>query len=81
MNPNADLKDRFMNGASLISGFSLSNLFGKFTDEYEYYRTKKAEEADLVEAPTMTAQSHGNSPNVQIANNFGLHVPFLFKTN
>ena len=76
MNPNADLKDRFMNVASLISGFSLSNLFGKFTDEYEYYRTKKAEEADLaLEAPTMTAQSHGNSFN--IANdNFGLHVKF-----
>lgn len=81
MDSNADLQDRFMNAASLISSFSPSNLFGKFTDEYEYYQSKKAEEADLaLEAPTMTQQSHGNSFN--IANdNFGIHVKFSRPTD
>lgn len=76
MNPNADLKDRFFDAASLISGFSLSNLFGKFTDEHEYYRNQKAEQADLaLETPTITQQTTGNSFN--IANDmFGIHFKY-----
>lgn len=76
MNPNADLKDRFFNASSLISNFSMSSLFGKFTDEYEYYRTQKAEQADLaLETPTITQQTNGNSFN--IANDmFGIHFKY-----
>ena len=76
MNPNADLKDRFFDGASLLSNLSPSNLFGKFKDEQEYYRQQKAEIADLaLETPTITQQSTGNSFN--IANNmFGIHFKF-----
>lgn len=76
MNPNADLKDRFFNAASLVSNFSIDNMFGKFTDEYEFYRTQKAEQADLaLETPTITQQTTGNSFN--IANNiFGIHLKF-----
>ena len=76
LDPNADLKDRFFNGASLISNLSPSNLFGKFNDEYEYYRTQKAEQADLaLETPTITSQTTGNSFN--IANKmFGIHFKY-----
>lgn len=76
MDPNADLKDRFMDASSLISNFSIGNMFGKFSDEHEYYRQQKAEQADLaLETPTMTNQSFGNSFN--IANDqFGLHLKF-----
>ena len=76
MDPNADLKDRFFDGASLISNLSPSNLFGKFKDEHEYYRQQKAEIADLaLETPTITQQSTGNSFN--IANHmFGIHFKF-----
>ena len=76
MDPNADLKDRFFDGASLLSNLSPSNLFGKFKDEQEYYKQQKAEIADLaLETPTITQQSTGNSFN--IANNmFGIHFKF-----
>lgn len=76
LDPNASLKDRFFNGASLISNLSPSNLFGKFNDEYEYYRSQKAEQADMaLETPTITSQTTGNSFN--IANNmFGVHFKY-----
>ena len=76
MDPNADLKDRFFDGASLLSNLTPSNLFGKFKDEQEYYKQQKAEIADLaLETPTITQQSTGNSFN--IANNmFGIHFKF-----
>ena len=76
MDPNADLKDRFFDGASLISNLSPSNLFGKFKDEQEYYKQQKAEIADLaLETPTITQQTTGNSFN--IANKmFGIHFKF-----
>lgn len=76
LDPKADLKTRFMDAASLVSGFSLSNLFGKFSDEYEFYRTQKAEQADLaLNTPTITSQSNGNA--FQVANGlFGLSVKF-----
>lgn len=73
---DADLKDRFFDAASLLSNFSVTNLFGKFTDEYEFYRQQKAEFADLaLEAPTITSQSHSNA--LQMAENFfGLTLKF-----
>lgn len=76
MDPNANLKDRFFNAASLVSNLSPSNLFGKFNDEQEYYKQQKAEQADLaLETPTITSQTTGNSFN--IANKmFGIHFKY-----
>ncbi len=76
LDPKADIKDRFMDAANLISGFSMSSMFGKFSDEHEYYRTQKAEQADLaLETPTITNQSNGNAFN--IANDmFGIHFKY-----
>lgn len=76
LDPQANLKDRFFDAASLISNFSPSNLFGKFNDEYEFYRSQQAEQADLaLETPSITAQTTGNSFN--IANDmFGVHFKY-----
>ena len=65
----------------MISNLSPSNLFGKFNDEYEYYRTQKAEQADLaLETPTITSQTTGNSFN--IANKmFGIHFKYSKPSN
>ena len=81
MDSNADIKDRFINAASLASNFSPTSLFGKFADEHDYYQRQKAEMADLaLEAPSMTNQSNGNSFN--IANNkFGIHVKYSKPTS
>ena len=69
---SADLKDRFFAGASMVSNLSPSNLMGKFTSDYEYYRQQKAQFADMaLEAPTITEQTNSNS--FQVANNiFGI---------
>ena len=76
LDPNANLKDRFFNAANLMSNISPTNLFGRFSDEYEYYRTQKAEQADLaIENNSITAQTTGNSFN--IANKmFGIHFKY-----
>lgn len=76
MDKSASLKDRFFDAASLVSNFSPSNLFGKFSDEHEYYRNQKAEQADLaLETPSISQQTTGNSFN--IANNmFGIHFKY-----
>ena len=76
LDPNANLKDRFFDAASIISNFSVTNLFGKFADEHDFYRQQKAEFADLALAsPTITNQTHGNS--LQVANGFfGFHQKF-----
>lgn len=73
---NADIKDRFMNASSLLSNFSPTNLFGKFNDEYEFYRTQKAEQADMaLTSPTITSQVSGNA--FQVANDiFGISIKF-----
>lgn len=77
---NADIKDRFINAASLASNFSPTNLFGKFADEQDYYKQQKAEQLDLaLETPSITNQSNGNSFN--IANrNFGIHIKYTKPT-
>ena len=69
---SADLKDRFFAGASMISNLNPTNLLGKFTSDYEYYRQQKAQFADMqLEAPTITEQTNSNS--FQVANNiFGI---------
>lgn len=76
MDGGADLKDRFMDAASLASNVTPSNLFGKFNDEHNYYQQQKAEMADMaLETPSITQQTNGNSFN--IANNvFGIHFKY-----
>ena len=65
-----------MDGASLISNLNPKDLFGKFTDEYEYYRSQKAQWQDLaLTAPTITTQTTGFG--FQLAKNiFGITTFF-----
>ena len=81
MNPGADVKDRFFDAASLATNFSPSNLFGKFSDEHEYYRQQQAEQADMaLETSSITQQTNGNSFN--IANDmFGIHFKYSKPTD
>lgn len=74
--PDTKLKDRFMNAANMLSGFSMTDLFGKFKDEHDFYNQQKAEFADMaLETPTITSQTTGNSFN--IANQmFGIHFKY-----
>src|SRR5690625_3708026 len=81
MNPGADVKDRFFDAASLATNFSPSNLFGKFSDEHDYYKQQQAEQADMaLETPSITQQTNGNSFN--IANDmFGIHFKYSKPTD
>lgn len=81
MDSGANAKDRFMDAASLASNLNPTNLFGKFSDEHEFYRTQKAEQADMaLETPSITEQTNGNSFN--IANNmFGIHFKYSKPTD
>ena len=81
MDGGANLKDRFMDAASLASNLNPASLFGKFTDEHEYYRTQKAEQADMaLDTPGIVDQTNGNSFN--IANNtFGIHIKYSKPTD
>lgn len=73
---DASLKDRFFNAASMASKISPGAMFGKFSDEHEFYRQQKAEMADMaLETPSITSQTNGNSFN--IANDmFGIHFKY-----
>lgn len=81
LDPNASLKDRFFDAASLVSNISLGGLFGRFSDEHEYYRTQKAEHLDMaLDGPSISQQTTGNSFN--IANNmFGVHIKYSKPSN
>lgn len=69
MDPKANLQDRFFNAANLISNLNPADLFGKFSDEYEFYRDQKAQFADLkLSTPSVSNQSTGNA--FQVANGF-----------
>lgn len=73
-NKDSDLKSRFMDAASVISNLNPGNLFGKFNEEYEYYREQEAEIADKqLETPTITEQNRSNSFQVNNGN-FGITV-------
>lgn len=62
LNPETNLKDRFMDAASILTNFSPMNLFGKFTDEHEFYRQQQAEFKDLaLTSPTITEQNTNNA--------------------
>jgi len=69
-------KDKFFDAMSLASNLSPSNLFGKFNDEHEFYRSQQAEFKDMaLEPSSVTNQTTGNSFN--IANKiFGIHLKY-----
>lgn len=61
-----DLQSRMMDTVSVLSDVSVSGLFGKFSDEYEFYRSQQAEFKDLaLNTPTITNQTNGNSFNIK----------------
>lgn len=64
----------------LSGGLSLSGVASKMSDEYEFYRTQKAQFADLqLSSPSVSSQSNGYS--FQIANEiFGLVVKYSAPT-
>ena len=70
----ADPKERFMDGASLMTNLSPLNFFGKFVDEHDFYRQQQAEQKDMaLDTNTITSQSNNNS--LAIARDFfGLTV-------
>ena len=58
----ADPKDRFMDGASLMTNLSPMNFFGKFKDEHDFYKQQQAEQKDMaLENNSVTSQSNNNS--------------------
>ena len=58
----ADPKDRFMDGASLVTNLSPMNFFGKFKDEHEFYKQQQAEQKDMaLTSNSVTSQSNNNS--------------------
>lgn len=69
-------KNKFFDAMSLASNLSPSNLFGKFNDEHEFYRSQQAEFKDMaLEPSSVTNQTTGNSFN--IANRiFGIHLKY-----
>ena len=70
----SDPKDRFMDAMSLTSNLSPMNLFGKFSDEHDFYKQQQAEQKDMaLNTDTVTGQSNNNS--LAIARDFfGLTV-------
>lgn len=78
---NGDLKQRFLDGASLISNITPATLFGKFKDEHDFYRQQQAEFKDLaLESNTVTGMTNNNS--LAIRNDFfGITVKYSCPTN
>lgn len=71
---NGSPVDKIFNSASLLTNLSVTDIAGKATDEYEFYRSQKAEFADkAISAPSITSQTTDN--NFTIANKiFGVTV-------
>lgn len=64
---NENIEKKVYNGISVFSDVSIGALTGKLTDEYEYYRDLKAQQADMqLRTPTVTAQPSQNA--FQVAN-------------
>ena len=80
-----NLETRFMDSVNLLSDVSIGGLFGKFTDEYEFYRQQQAEFKDLaLQTPTITNQTNGNSFNIKndiYGINFKLSAPNEIEIN
>lgn len=74
--PKSSLESKFYDSASLISNISPNNILGKFTDEYEFYRTQKAQYKDMaLQTPSLTEQTTGNAFQVKY-NTFGINLKF-----
>lgn len=73
---NTSARDKFFNGASMVSNLSVGALLGKFNDEHNFYKQQQAEFADMaLQSSTITSQTSNNS--LAIANNyFGIHVKY-----
>lgn len=78
-NPNTSLQDKFYNAVSLTTGLAggvASHALSQFNDEYEYYRTQKAELADkAISAPSVGEQNNSQSFNMS-AGIFGVTLKF-----
>lgn len=75
------ITSKVFDSMSLLSnGLSLSGVASKMSDEYEFYRTQRAQFADLkLSSPTVTNQSNGYS--FQISNDiFGINVKYSAPT-
>lgn len=60
--PKSSLQERFYNAANLISNISPTNMFGRFSDEHDFYQQQKAEQKDLALGQnTITNQSTDNA--------------------
>lgn len=60
--PKSSLQERFYNAANLISNISPTNMFGRFSDEHDFYQQQKAEQKDLALGEnTITNQSTDNA--------------------
>lgn len=76
MDKNANLQDRLMSAISLTSSASVGAVTGKLTDEWQYYRSLQAQQADAqIEPNTITAQSTNNAPAIK-QGNFGVTVKY-----
>lgn len=77
----ADPRDRFIDGASLVTNLSPMNFFGRFVDEHNFYKQQQAEQKDMaLSSNTVTGQSNNNS--LAIARDFfGITVKHAQPTN
>lgn len=78
-NSNDSVKDKFMNALSIMSDVSsggFKKVGGMFVDEYEHYRTQKAQLEDkAITAPSVGSQNNSQSFNIS-ANIFGVTAKY-----
>lgn len=76
MDNNASLQDRLMSAIGLTSSATVGAVTGKLTDEWQYYRSLQAQQADAqIEPNTITAQTTNNAPAIK-QGNFGVTVKY-----
>lgn len=61
----SDIKSKFYDSASILSNLSPTSLFGKFNDEYDFYKQQQAEYKDMaLQPPSTTSSAMGNAFNI-----------------
>lgn len=76
LDKNTNLQDRLMSAINLTSSATVGAVTGKLTDEWQYYRSLQAQQADAqIQPNTITAQSTRNAPAIK-QGNFGLTVKY-----
>ena len=76
LDKNTNLQDRLMSAINLTSSATVGAVTGKLTDEWQYYRSLQAQQADAqIQPNTITAQSTNNAPAIK-QGNFGLTVKY-----